>query len=84
MEVAMLPHRRNEPRRRLLKTGLIELADTAVECTVRNMSADEAALEVVSPLFIPDRFTLFIPSEQSKRTCHITWRTGKRMGVVFD
>jgi hypothetical protein len=37
----------------------------------------------VSPLYIPDRFTLFIQSEQSKRTCHIVWRTGKRMGVVF-
>jgi hypothetical protein len=80
----MLPQRRNATRRRVLKTGSIEFADTAIDCTVRNMSMGGAALEVVSPLYIPDRFTLFIPSEQSKRTCHITWRTGKRMGVVFD
>jgi hypothetical protein len=79
----MVPHRRNAPRRRVLKTGSIEFADTAIECTIRNMSEGGAALEVVSPLYIPDRFTLFIPSEQSKRTCQITWRTGKRMGVVF-
>jgi hypothetical protein len=80
----MLRHRRKAPRRRVLKTGSIEFGGTAIECTVRNMSISGAALEVLSPLYIPDRFTLFIPSEQSKRTCHITWRTGKRMGVVFD
>ena len=79
----MLPHRRKAPRRRVLKSGSIEFSGTAIECTVRNMSPGGAALEVVSPLYIPDRFTLFIPSEQSKRTCHITWRNGKRMGVAF-
>jgi hypothetical protein len=84
MAVPMLRHRRKAPRRRVLKTGSIEFGGTAIECTVRNMSISGAALEVLSPLYIPDRFTLFIPSEQSKRTCHITWRTGKRMGVVFD
>jgi hypothetical protein len=83
MAVPMLPRRRNVPRRRVLKTGSIEFADTAIECTVRDMSKSGAALQVVSPLYIPDRFTLFIQSEQSKRTCHIIWRTGKRMGVVF-
>jgi hypothetical protein len=79
----MHPQRRVMARRRLLKTGSIEFSDTAVECTVRNVSEVGAALEVVSPLYIPDRFTLFIQSEQSKRTCRIVWRTGKRMGVAF-
>jgi hypothetical protein len=79
----MLPHRRNAPRRRVLKTGSIEFADTVIECTVRDMSDSGAALQVVSPLYIPDRFTLFIQSEQSKRTCRIAWRAGKRMGVTF-
>jgi PilZ domain len=79
----MLPRRRNAPRRRVLKTGSIEFADTVIECTVRDMSASGAALQVVSPLFIPDLFNLFIPSDQSKRTCRIAWRTGKRIGVAF-
>jgi hypothetical protein len=67
----------------MLKTGSIEFSETAIECTVRNMSEARAALEIVSPLYIPDRFTLFIQSEQSKLTCRIVWRTGKRMGVSF-
>jgi hypothetical protein len=83
MAVPMLPRHRKAPRRRVLKTGSIEFGDTAIECTVRNKSTGGAALEVVTPLYIPDRFTLFIPREQSKRTCQITWRTGKRIGVVF-
>jgi PilZ domain-containing protein len=76
----MRPQRRVMARRRMLKTGSIELA---IESTVRNKSEAGAALEVVSPLYIPDRFTLFIQSEQSKLTCRIVWRTGKRMGVSF-
>jgi hypothetical protein len=79
----MRPQRRVMARCRMLKTGSIEFSETAIECTVRNVSEVGAALEVVSPLYIPDRFTLFIQSEQSKRTCRIVWRTGKRMGVAF-
>jgi hypothetical protein len=79
-----MQHRRNAPRRRVLKTGSIEFADTVIECTVRDVSDAGAALQVVTPLFIPDRFTLFIPSEQSRRTCRMVWRTGRGMGVAFE
>jgi hypothetical protein len=50
----MRPQRRVMARRRMLKTGSIEFSETAIECTVRNMSEAGAALEVVSPLYIPD------------------------------
>ena len=45
------------PRRRVLKTGFIEFGDTAIECT------SGAAIHVVTPLYISDRFTLYIPNE---------------------
>jgi hypothetical protein len=77
MAAPMLPHRRNAHRRRVLETGSIEFADTAFVCTVRDLSGGGAALEVVSPLFIPDRFTLFIQSEQSTRTCGIVRIAGR-------
>ena len=72
------------PRRRTLKAGTIEFGGGAIDCTVRNISSTGAALDVVTPLFIPDRFTLFVPSEQLKRPCHIVWRKEKRIGVTFD
>jgi len=49
-----------------------------------NISATGAALEVVTPLFIPDRFTLVIQTDQFSRPCHIVWRREKRIGVAFD
>jgi PilZ domain len=72
------------PRRRRLKAGTIEFGGGGIDCTVRNISETGAALEVVSPLFIPDRFTLFVPSEQLIRPCRIAWRKQKRIGVTFD
>jgi len=72
------------PRHRVLKAGTIEFGGGAIDCTVRNLSKTGAALEVVIPLSIPDRFTLFVPSEQLKRPCHIAWRKGKRIGIRFD
>ena len=66
------------PRRRMLKAGTIEFGGGGIDCIVRNLSETGAALEVVTPLFIPDRFTLFVPSDQFKRSCHIVWRREKR------
>jgi len=71
-------------RRRILKAGSIAFAGSEIACTVRNLSETGAALDVVTPLFIPDRFTLVVSSEQLKRPCHIVWRREKRIGVAFD
>ena len=72
------------PRHRVFKAGTISFGGGGIDCTVRNLSATGAALEVVTPLFIPDRFTLVIQTDQFKRPCHIVWRREKRMGVAFD
>jgi len=71
------------PRRRVLKAGLIECGGEAIACTVRNVSETGAAIEVVTPLYIPDRFTLVIPSEESRRPCRIVWRKEGRIGIAF-
>lgn len=75
---------RAAPRRRILKAGTIGVGGGAIDCTVKNISATGAALEVVTPIFIPDRFTLYVPSDQLKRPCHIVWRRERRIGVAFD
>jgi hypothetical protein len=71
-------------RRRILKAGSIEFGGGAIDCTVRNVSETGAALEVVTPLFIPDRFTLSVQTEQMRRPCHVVWRKEKKIGVAFD
>jgi hypothetical protein len=69
--------------RRVLKIGAIEFGDGAIPCTVRNISSSGAAIEVTSPLWFPDRFTLVVPSEQLRRACHIIWRRERCIGVKF-
>ena len=71
-------------RHRVLKAGTISFGGDGIDCTVRNLSETGAALEVITPLFIPDRFTLIIPTDRLRRPCHIVWRKEKRMGVAFD
>ena len=74
---------RVSPRHRVLKAGTIEFGGGAIDCTVRNLSASGAALEVVSPLGIPDRFDLVIIAEQLHRPCRVVWRKERRIGVSF-
>ena len=54
---------RTSPRRRLLKSGKISFGGGAIDCTVRNFSETGAALDVTSPVGIPDHFTLLIESK---------------------
>jgi PilZ domain len=75
---------RAAPRHRVLKAGTISFGGSVIDCTVRNLSETGAALEVVTPLFIPNRFTLIIPSEPLKRPCHMVWRKERRIGIAFD
>ena len=69
----------------VLKAATISFGGGAIDCTIRNLSETGAALEVVSPLYFPDRFTLVeISKLHVKRPCHIVWRKEKRIGVAFD
>jgi hypothetical protein len=69
-------------RQRVLKAGKIEFGGGAIDCTVRNISATGAALDVTSPLGIPAQFTLV--TEGNHLPCRIVWRKEKRIGVTFD
>ena len=72
------------PRKRVLRAGIIYLgAGGTIAGAVKNLSATGAALEVTTPLFIPDRFKLVIETEHINRPCQIVWRKEKRMGVIF-
>jgi hypothetical protein len=84
MYFSSMDEHRIAPRRRMLKAGTIEFGGGAIDCTVKNLSNTGAALEVVTPLFIPNHFTLYVPSDQIKRPCHTVWRKEKRIGIEFD
>jgi hypothetical protein len=75
---------RKAPRRRVLKAATLEFGGGAIDCTVRNISHTGAALEVFTPLFIPERLVLSIPKDQFKRRCRVVRRAERRLGVVFE
>lgn len=79
-----MEEKRAAQRRRMLKAGTISFGGGVINCTIRNLSEAGAALDVISPVGIPDRFTLLLNADQSKLRCQIVWRTGKRIGVLFD
>ncbi len=84
-EFTAMEEHRTSPRQRVLKAGTISFnGDAGISCTVRNLSASGAALEVASPLGIPDRFTLVFENDHTTKACHIVWRKEKRIGVAFD
>lgn len=76
--------KRMASRHRVFKAGKILFDGAVIDCTVRNVSRTGAALEVVSPVGIPHRFTLMIEADRARRTCHVVWRKVGRIGVGFD
>ena len=75
---------RRAPRLRTLKGGSILFGAAAtIDCVIRNISETGAALEVESPVGIPEEFTLLIKGEIIKRKCRVAWRSAKRIGVRF-
>jgi hypothetical protein len=55
----------------------------AIDCTVRNLSGTGAALDVSSPVGIPDHFTLSVQVDGTHLACTVVWRKEKRIGVRF-
>jgi hypothetical protein len=79
-----MEEQRKSPRHRALKGAKIVFnRSTAIDCVVRNLSTTGACLEIVSPVGIPNEFTLVIPSDKLKQQCQVVWRTARRIGVSF-
>jgi hypothetical protein len=80
----MTNEKRIARRRRVLKAGSINFDGDAIRCTVRNLSATGAALDVETPLSVPDCFKLLVEGENLDQPCHVVWRKERRIGVAFD
>ncbi len=80
----ILENNRAAQRQRVLKAGTIDFNGGTIDCVVRNVSLTGAALEVASPVGIPDEFNLRISGDQNLHHCRVAWRTDKRIGVAFQ
>ena len=73
---------RTARRHRVLKAGTIEFGRSAIDCTVRNVSEKGAALDVATPLGIPQEFVLVVPTDHIRRSSRMIWHKERRIGVA--
>jgi len=80
-----MDEKRRTTRHRTFKAAHITYPDHrgSIDCTIRNLSAHGACLQVVSPLGIPDRFDLLLDSDHSVHHCRVIWRKETRIGIEF-
>jgi PilZ domain-containing protein len=78
-------HRRS-PRQRVLKAGKIldGGGSIAIDCTIRNLSATGARLQVPTSAAIPDRFEFVEAASGKRRAATVVWRKGELVGIRFD
>ena len=75
--------KRKAARRTVLKTGRIRFEKSSEICTVRDMSATGAAIDLAHTASIPDKFTLVLEMESAARNCTVVWRKDRQLGVRF-
>lgn len=75
--------KRTSQRRRVFKGGKITFENSGIPCTVRNMSAGGAAIDLDTPVMLPQSVTLSIACDHLVRHCRTVWRSNKRVGLAF-
>jgi hypothetical protein len=78
-----MTERRAAPRHRVYKRGTIAIGAAGIDCTIRNLSATGARIDVAAPLDLPDQFMLVIETDQVTRRCRPVWNAEQRIGVAF-
>jgi hypothetical protein len=76
--------KRAAPRHRVLKRGMIAFDGGGLDCTVRNLSATGARVDVESPAGLPAKFLLVIEADQFMRRGRPVWSRERQFGIAFE
>lgn len=79
----MMIERRTAQRFRVFKGGTIAFAGGGAACTVRNLSAGGAAVDLDGRIMLPPSFTLSIAQDNAVHRCRAVWRNDRRIGLAF-
>jgi len=80
-----MTERRIAQRQRVLKQGTLAFAGGGgIDCTVRNISASGARIDIADPTVLPQTFALVIKTDRFRRPCHPVWSKDLRIGLAFD
>ena len=77
--------RRQAPRRRVLKAGIVAFNDrfVSLQCTVRDISATGARLRVDGSINVPDKFELIVEIDGMEVLCEVVSRKASQIAVRF-
>jgi PilZ domain len=78
-----MEEKRKHPRTEINEPAYVSSGGSVMSCTVRNISAEGAAIEVENPAFVPSRFRLVMAKDSSVRECQIAWIQKNRIGLMF-
>ena len=75
--------KRKHARTEIDEPAYVSAGGSVMSCTVRNISAEGAAIDVDNPAFVPSHFRLVMANGAPVRECRIAWIQQKRIGVTF-
>jgi hypothetical protein len=78
-----MEEKRKHPRTEINQPGYVSAGGSVMSCTVLNISAEGAAIDVPNPAFVPARFRLVMAHDSSVHDCQIAWIQQNRIGVSF-
>jgi hypothetical protein len=78
-----MEERRKYQRTEIDEPAYVSSGGSVMRCTVRNISAEGAAIDVANPAFVPQYFRLVMVKDSSVHECRITWIQRNRIGVTF-
>ena len=79
----MMEEQRKYPRSEIDEPAYVSSGGSVMRCTVRNISAEGAAIDIDNPAFVPAHFRLVMANGSSVRECRIAWIQQNRIGVTF-
>lgn len=80
----MFQERRRSQRESVRQTAYVSHMGSSTRCTITNISAEGAAIEVPDASFIPIRFQLMTETDRVVRNCCVVWIKRNTLGVQFE
>ena len=78
-----MEEKRKHPRTEINEPAYVSSGGSVMTCTVRNISAVGAAIDVENPAFVPPSFRLVMADHSAVHECRIAWIQKNRIGVTF-
>jgi hypothetical protein len=78
-----MEEKRKHQRSEINEPAYVSAGGSVMNCVVRNISPEGAAIDIQDPAFVPARFRLVMSEGAVVRECQIVWLKDKRIGITF-